>query len=176
MLVREVNRDGVEVGPEPLVVSNMAVSAAPENTGVSPTLVASRATHATMFLMWSGDPFTAGDFDGYGQFLVMDRSTGVDDGPAQRPRELALDSAPNPFNPRTTVRFALPAPGDVQLTLHDIRGARVRTLVDGSFAAGRYERTWDGTDDRGARVASGVYFARLEHPNGVRKQKLVLVK
>ncbi|MCA9751199.1 MAG: hypothetical protein KC591_03340, partial [Gemmatimonadetes bacterium] len=68
---------------------------------------------------------------------------------------------PNPFGPDTRIAFALPAATDVSLAVFDVTGRRVRTLVAGARPAGRHEITWDGTNDQGDRVASGVYFYRL---------------
>jgi hypothetical protein len=84
---------------------------------------------------------------------------GVDDTPAVF--ELT-GNYPNPFNPRTTVAFSVPAPGHATVHIHDVRGRLVQTLVDEAVAAGRHARVWDGTDDGGRPVASGVYLYRLE--------------
>jgi hypothetical protein len=83
---------------------------------------------------------------------------------------------PNPFNPGTTISFRLDAPGDASLVVFDGRGARVRTLAAGAHGAGPHEIDWDGTNDRGQRVASGMYFYRLETPAGILTRKMVLVK
>lgn len=84
---------------------------------------------------------------------------GVEDIPAAF--ELTGNS-PNPFNPRTTIAFAVPVSGQATLRIMDVRGRLVRTLVEGSVAAGRHARVWDGADSRGRAVASGVYLYRLE--------------
>lgn len=75
---------------------------------------------------------------------------------------LAVDAAPNPFNPRTTISFRTPTQGSVRLTIRDMRGATVRTLVTDSRPAGDYAVDWDGLDERGGAVASGIYLACLE--------------
>jgi hypothetical protein len=87
-----------------------------------------------------------------------------------------LPAQPNPARGRATLAFWLPAPGPVRLTLVDISGARVRTLAAGALAQGRHELVWDGCDDRGRRVAPGVYAAHLEAAGERRVQKLVLVR
>ncbi len=69
---------------------------------------------------------------------------------------------PNPFNPRTTVVFALPSAGRAVLRLYDTRGRLQRNLATGEFAAGRHTVEWDGRDDGGRECASGVYLLRLE--------------
>jgi len=72
-------------------------------------------------------------------------------------------NAPNPFHARTTLHFELPASRPVSLVVYDVTGRRVRELADGvPYPAGRNSVVWDGTDDGGRRVASGVYFYRLQ--------------
>jgi len=68
------------------------------------------------------------------------------------PTHLALGNYPNPFNPTTIIGFSLPRAERVELTIYNILGERVRTLVDDNLSAGNYEVTWDGTSDRQARV------------------------
>jgi len=83
---------------------------------------------------------------------------------------------PNPFNPRTTVAFELSTPGPARLAIHDLAGARVRTLVDDTRPAGRQEVVWDGTDDTGRHLASGVYMVRLVAGPVHDVKKVVLVQ
>jgi len=91
--------------------------------------------------------------------------------------ELQLDqSRPNPFNPQTTLEFNLPRPGRAEITVYDSRGRRVAVLLDEERLQGPGEVTWGGKDQSGVFVASGVYFARLETEEGIRTQKLVLVR
>jgi len=84
--------------------------------------------------------------------------------------------APNPFNPRTTVAFEIEGDGPAHLSVFDLRGALVRRLHRGELPAGRHEIVWDGLDDRGRSVASGVYFVRLEFDGRRDTRKAVLVK
>lgn len=95
--------------------------------------------------------------------IALPRVTGVDEGPP-RPERLALHvPAPNPFNPRTTIRFDLPAAATVDLSIVDLRGRIVRGLIRGErFEAGVVERVWDGRDDTGRPVASGSYVLVLD--------------
>lgn len=90
--------------------------------------------------------------------------------------EVVLAASPNPFNPQTTLRFALPQDGPCSLAIHDLQGRRVRTLVDGVRPAGDHALLWDGRDEGGAAVASGIYFARLVHPGGTRTERLALIR
>lgn len=93
------------------------------------------------------------------------------------PTQLALlQNRPNPFNPLTTIEFAVPASGPVRLTILDARGRQVRSILDDSLSAGEYTREWDGTDDQGRAVASGVYLSLLTHASGSRTSKLTLLR
>jgi hypothetical protein len=83
---------------------------------------------------------------------------------------------PNPFNPATTVGFALPQAGPVRLTVHDPRGRLVRVLVDGARDAGTHTVVWDGRDAGGRPVASGIYLARLQGVDGQDVRKLTLAR
>ena len=68
---------------------------------------------------------------------------------------------PNPFNPVTTIRYVLPAGGEVLLQVFDVQGREIKRLVDGYIEAGEWSVVWDGMNERGDAVASGVYFLRL---------------
>lgn len=87
-----------------------------------------------------------------------------------------LPSAPNPFNPRTKLRFALEFEQDVRLTIVDVRGRQVRELLRERRRAGVHEVQWDGRDDSGRDIASGSYFARLVTPTQALGQTLTLIK
>lgn len=94
------------------------------------------------------------------------------------PIRFALEeNAPNPFNPRTTIRYALPASVPVELVIFDQRGRVVRTLVRQQQAGpARYEVVWDGTDDRGVGVVSGVYHYRLRAGEFQETRRMALVQ
>jgi hypothetical protein len=89
---------------------------------------------------------------------------------------LLAQNAPNPFNPVTTIRFQVSHDGPVALRISDLRGARVRTLVDGRRRAGAYAVEWDGRDARGREVASGVYVYALEAGGCTEARRMILVK
>jgi hypothetical protein len=94
------------------------------------------------------------------------------------PSEFALHAnVPNPFNPTTSIYFDVPSGGAlVDLSIYDVSGRLVRTLVDSHRGAGRWSATWNGEDDRGARVASGVYFYRMSAGAFVETRKMILLK
>jgi flagellar hook assembly protein FlgD len=90
---------------------------------------------------------------------------------------LALDAYPNPFNPRTVLRFDLPAAGPVALTVHDLRGRCVRRLLQGEvLPGGGHERTWDGRDETGRRLPAGTYLARVSAGGQSASSRLLLLK
>jgi photosystem II stability/assembly factor-like uncharacterized protein len=96
--------------------------------------------------------------------------------PAPRPRDFHLASAPNPFNPRTTISFDAPRSGVLSLCIYDARGELVRTLFRREMPAGPGEITWDGTSDAGQLVASGVYFVQLRGLGLIQRSKLALLE
>ncbi len=83
---------------------------------------------------------------------------------------------PNPFNPRTTIKYDLPEIGPVRLSVFDVAGRLVRTLVDESVAQGRHEAVWDGRDSSGREVGSGSYLARLEFGGKVEAVRMGLLR
>lgn len=85
-------------------------------------------------------------------------------------------NSPNPFNPRTTIAFELPQSADIELSVYSAAGRLVATLVDGLVAAGPHTVVWQGLDDAGRRVASGVYFFRLTRGDESVSRKGVLLK
>ncbi len=95
-----------------------------------------------------------------------------------RPTAYQLDqNYPNPFNPSTTIAYQLPDDNTyVQLTIYNIMGQAVKTLVDASQNAGSYKAVWDGTNNNGTRVGSGVYFYRIAAGKFSQVKKLLLLK
>ncbi|MFH1756185.1 MAG: T9SS type A sorting domain-containing protein [Candidatus Latescibacterota bacterium] len=93
------------------------------------------------------------------------------------PTHFALHEAvPNPFNPQTKLAFSLPSASHVRLTIYDVNGRLVTTLLNESRGPGRHEVVWRALDDRQRRVASGVYFYRIEAGSFVDTKRMVLVK
>jgi FlgD Ig-like domain len=120
---------------------------------------------------------TATDFAGNeSDPAVPGTSTGVGDSGA--PRTFALHgNVPNPFNPTTVIRYDVPEGGGVvSLTVYDVAGRLVRTLAEGVPGAGEKSVTWNGLDDAGRPVASGVYFYRMQAGSFVQTRKMVLLK
>lgn len=142
------------------------------------------------------DPFLGEPIQGLWQLLVIDQGASdlghvnswclemsyelmaispVDD--VLVPQVLALEgNYPNPFNPRTMIKFSVPADGQVELAVFDVRGVRVRTLIREVMAAGHHEAHWMGRDDAGRAVASGSYFYRLRSGKDTVVGKMLLMK
>jgi aminopeptidase N len=87
-----------------------------------------------------------------------------------------LGAAPNPFNPRTEIRWAQAAAGPVSVAVHDAAGRRVRVLVDEVRPGGEHAVAWDGRDEAGRRAAAGTYLVRLEAAGAADVRKITLVK
>ena len=84
---------------------------------------------------------------------------------------------PNPFNPSTSIRFSLPLEKQISITIYDVLGNKVKTLIDNEVRAkGSYELTWDGTSSSGAKVASGTYVAEMKFGNFAKSVKMSLLK
>ena len=84
---------------------------------------------------------------------------------------------PNPFNPSTTIRFSIPEPQRVNLEVYDISGSKVRSLISAQqYQSGNYQIKWDGKDDYGNKVVSGIYFARLDAGRYMQSIKMNLLK
>ncbi len=177
-------------GPLPLDVDQVFVSqswlsvpvpSAPVAPGTAARLRAAvdparlvEGVHEAQAVFLSNDPHSPSVFPVI--LLYGDYPTDVgDDLPAAAGG--ALTNHPNPFNPRTDIRFATAREGRVTLALYDVKGRLVRTLASGRFPAGQHVVTWDGRDDRGADAPSGVYLARLRDADGVdASRKLTLVR
>ena len=93
------------------------------------------------------------------------------------PKDYALgQNVPNPFNPSTTIDYRLPEAGDVQLVIYNLLGQEVRTLVRESMDAGFHSVVWDGTDEFGKQVASGIYIYRMSAADFTQVQRMMVAK
>lgn len=93
------------------------------------------------------------------------------------PTEYSLQNAyPNPFNPSTNIRYGLPEQAKVQLYIYDIFGRRINTLVDDQQQAGWYTVRWNGLNQFGHSVSTGVYFFRIQAGTFVEVKKMVYMK
>jgi hypothetical protein len=94
-----------------------------------------------------------------------------------RPRTFALmQNTPNPFNPRTEIKFDLPRDENVNISVYDVKGRLVRTLLSEPMPFGTHTVIWEGEDNRGNRVATGVYYYRLVAGSFTATKSMVLMK
>ena len=108
--------------------------------------------------------------------MARDAQTGIEDETAPMIVSGLEPSFPNPFNPTTTIRFSLAESGHAALRVYDVSGRLVRILIDEVLPRGNHEMRWDGRNERGEGMASGVYFYRIVVPGFANKQKMVLLK
>jgi hypothetical protein len=87
-----------------------------------------------------------------------------------------LPNVPNPFNPKTEFRFDLSSSGPARLAVYSLEGRLVTTLLRETMTAGRHAVPWDGRDDNGREVSSGVYLLKLEAGRDQATRKIVLAK
>jgi len=112
------------------------------------------------------------------QFLeIIEHDAVVDVDLENIPLAFSLENNyPNPFNPKTTLRFNIPGRTRVNLSIYDVSGRLVATLVDGLVNGGNHEVTWDGRDEGGRPIASGIYFSSLRSDEISLKRKMLLMK
>lgn len=164
--------------PAPLGVAARAATAQPTDGEVPAPAAATfwfrldeaRLTSATTEARLTGRTFAGENVLGISRLSAPPPGPGLDDVPA-------LAASPNPFNPQTTLSYTLENAGPCSLAIYNLQGQCVRSLVQETRASsGRHSATWDGRDDHGSAVASGVYIVRLVHQGGIRTQRLALVR
>lgn len=110
-------------------------------------------------------------------FLTPRAVTQVSADAAAQPERFRLEqNFPNPFNAGTEIRYGLPAQSHVELRIYNAIGNDIRTLVLGQKPAGEHRAQWDGQDDSGREMASGVYFYRIRAGSFVRTQKMIMLR
>ncbi len=118
---------------------------------------------------------TCGQIGAYGEGCDVVTSIASDGNPVPERFHLS-QNWPNPFNPATQISFTIPMATEVLLTIHSIGGQRVATLVDGPQVAGVFTYTWNGMDEAGRGVSSGVYFASLKAGSYSATKKMLLLR
>ena len=119
---------------------------------------------------------------GYGKvdlLAALNYTTTVEettDTPASPQAFALLDNYPNPFNPETRIAYAIPRAARVEIAVFDMLGRIVRTLLADHAAMGQYQMFWDGRDDQGELLGSGVYMYRMRAGNFVASKKMVLLR
>ena len=111
-----------------------------------------------------------------GQFIVVDMLANVDEFPLMAKEFSLHPSYPNPFNPKTVIQYELTQPGSVELTVFNISGQKVATLVKESQTIGMYKSYWFGKNDSGLNMPSGIYFYSLKMNGEFRTRKMILMR
>ena len=87
-----------------------------------------------------------------------------------------FNNYPNPFNPDTTIEFVIPENGLITVSIYNVTGQKIRSLVSENMSAGKHTVVWDGRNDVGTNLSSGVYFVRLETVSGALSHRIMLVR
>jgi hypothetical protein len=133
--------------------------------GDSPAITGRSSNY--MFGNWS-----AATCDFHIRAIVDYGQVGVDDPEASIPESFSISqNYPNPFNAATVIKYAVTTPGDVELSVYNVLGQKVETLIKGHHDAGEYSITWNAN-----HVPSGVYFAKIESSERGQSVKMVLLK
>lgn len=113
---------------------------------------------------------------GGGVFRITETAAHVAENGVRPESRLVVSNAPNPFNQATAITFDLPSADHVELTVYNALGQKVRTLISGKIPAGKHSTCWDGRDDTGGNVASGVYLTRLKTGTFSASNRMLLLK
>jgi hypothetical protein len=89
---------------------------------------------------------------------------------------ILFQNYPNPFNPSTTVKFQVPKTSDVRISIYDMLGQEVRTLIAGEVMRGTYTVDWDGLNDAGVQMSTGTYIYRMTAGEFMQSKKMILLK
>ncbi len=113
----------------------------------------------------------------FGFLQVVGGPTAVENKPTTQPLEFNLsNNYPNPFNPTTAIQYSLAERSEVAVVIYDLLGKEVRTLINATRNAGVYTIQWDGKNQEGQALPSGMYFCRMKTPNYTRVMKMTLLK
>jgi hypothetical protein len=174
IFAQHVNGSGQSLWSNPTYgTAGNPISTTPSTFQETPVIVSDDAGGAIVAWYDLRASSFGGPFDIYAQHIRNDGSvTQVNQEVANVPAQFALlQNYPNPFNPTTTISYDLPAGGHVKLTIFDMLGRDIATLVDGRMEAGAHQVSFDAS-----RLASGVYFYQLQTGTFVASKKLVLLK
>lgn len=121
---------------------------------------------------------TSGSITGEVNWSLLENNgtTGISDTKAQASTLSMGQNSPNPFSSQTTINYKVEEAGAINLTIYDISGRRIKTLVKARKPAGTYHVLWDGRNELGAKVKSGFYISRLSSDNETRTIKMLLTK
>lgn len=161
-IIRMFNSVGVQTGTVSL-----------DNYRMNPTLIAS---NQYFFYLISGEYSDIYNNERISVMCFDTKEDGIDE-PAQTPEEFSLyPNYPNPFNPQTIIAYDLPEPGKVNLEVYNLRGQKIRTIVNQMQSEGKYYQVWNAEDDDGRKVASGIYFYNLKIGDRFASKKMILIR
>lgn len=87
-----------------------------------------------------------------------------------------IKNFPNPFNPETTIQFELNESGKTEVEIFNVKGQKVKQLINDQLVSGQHSVIWDGNDASGKRVSSGVYFYQIKCDNYIKSKKMLMIK
>jgi len=126
----------------------------------------------------AGDPLSPLDPDGtivdIGRFYF--EQVGTEDNTVVQTTDYLQQNYPNPFNPETTISYQLPKNGEVELVVYNLKGQKVKQLISDQLSAGQHSAIWNGRDNNGKSVSSGIYFYKLNTENYEKTKRMVLMK
>ncbi len=164
--------------PDQSVIGKIGESGSPFYVGRAKLLVPESS--GRLYLGYNDSPGHFDDNFGYYVAFVFSTSspgTGLAEENSTSIASQSLDqNYPNPFNPNTTIQFRVDKTANVRLEIFDQLGRRVRMMLDEEKTPGRYGVTWDGKDDLGKTVPSGVYYCRLKMNSEVLQKKMILIR
>ena len=126
----------------------------------------------------AGDPASPLDPDGTTADMgawFYDQGSAIEDNEIENVNS-TLSNYPNPFNPETTINYQLPENGNVRLAVYNLKGQKVKTLVDKTLESGNHIVIWNGTDENNKSVSSGIYFYKIKTDNHEETRKMILMK
>ena len=168
IIAQEYNSSGVAVDGNFLV--NNYSTASQNRSDVS-------STGAYTYFVWQDYRNGVTNPDIYAKVVTWGWSEVPEDREDGVSGEFALgQNYPNPFNPQTSISFHLKQSGKVSIRVYNILGQRVRDLVDGYYQNGEHKADWDGKDDNGKDVSTGIYFYQIKTENSIQAKKMVLLR
>jgi hypothetical protein len=132
--------------------------------------------NSSNYLWLSGSPIIEDNFPQYKNIIIIGDTSAEESEIPEIVQSELIGNYPNPFNPNTMISFYLPSPEDVKLEIYNVKGQKVKTLVNNYLNSGQHRITWNGADDCGKNVSSGVYFYKIKADKFIQTKKMILTK
>ncbi len=157
-----------------LLGGNFIVNAATDKNQVNPDV---KLWGGRIYNTWASNHVGGAGYDIWANVLDWNNPTAVTERAVENVSNFQLfANYPNPFNPGTTIAYEVPKAGHVRLGVYNMLGEKIRVLVDGVQAAGRHQVRWNGRDERGRSLPSGVYLYRIEADGFRQTRRMVLFR